>query len=219
MKIIAVDFDGTLYEGNSMKGTVKATKENFTLKDWWTISKGVLKGAIVAFHKGKNGFKIEFFKAFAMTFKGKHQNEIAEYFNALAEESVLEINQQLLKKIKEYINNGDKVIILSASLQPFLQTLVARLGLDLAAIGSKLVFDERGICTGEIGMINQGENKVNQLRKWITENGYENQELWAYADSESDIPLFEYVQHPVVVNPSNEMKDIAKKRGWELFKS
>jgi phosphoserine phosphatase len=41
--------------------------------------------------------------------------------------------------------------------------------------------------------------------------------LWAYADSESDIPLLEFADKAVVVNPSETMKKIAESKGWEIF--
>ena len=36
----------------------------------------------------------------------------------------------------------------------------------------------------------------------------------AYADSSSDLPLFEAVGFPVAVNPETRLAAIARKRGW-----
>jgi fatty acyl-CoA reductase len=36
----------------------------------------------------------------------------------------------------------------------------------------------------------------------------------AYADSSSDLPLFEAVGFPVAVNPETRLATIARKRGW-----
>ena len=36
----------------------------------------------------------------------------------------------------------------------------------------------------------------------------------AYADSSSDLPLFEAVGFPVAVNPETRLASIARKRGW-----
>lgn len=41
--------------------------------------------------------------------------------------------------------------------------------------------------------------------------------IWAYADSESDLPLLEFVSHPIVVNPDENMKQIAKNNHWPVF--
>ncbi len=43
--------------------------------------------------------------------------------------------------------------------------------------------------------------------------------IWAYADSESDIPLLEFVHYPVVVNPKADLKTVAFQRKWPILAS
>jgi phosphoserine phosphatase len=71
--------------------------------------------------------------------------------------------------------------------------------------------------TGKIGKLNRGIEKVNRLKHWISENNAEGEIVWAYADSESDIPLLEFADKAVVVRPSNALKKVAELRGWETF--
>ena len=44
--------------------------------------------------------------------------------------------------------------------------------------------------------------------------GFRLDECVAYADSSSDLPLFEAVGFPVAVNPETRLATIARKRGW-----
>jgi phosphoserine phosphatase len=39
---------------------------------------------------------------------------------------------------------------------------------------------------------------------------------WLYSDSSADIPLFEAVGHPVVVNPKDAFRTEAEQRGWPV---
>lgn len=217
MAVIAVDFDGTLYRGNPLLAMIRVGKKHFTIKEWLIFSVGLVKTILIGLTEGKNAFRIEFFKSFARVFKGKDKAIIEQFFITLAEDGNSEIDEQLLRKIKSHIINGDSVIILSGALEPFLQTVVSRLGLEASVIGTKLDYDEKGICSGEMGPINHGQNKVDQLKNWLSVNEINNPELLAYADSKSDIPLFEFVQKPIVVNPSQEMRGIAEKRGWPII--
>lgn len=65
--------------------------------------------------------------------------------------------------------------------------------------------------------MNRGSEKVNRLEEWIHEKNLEGEEIWAYADSESDIPLLEFVDIPIVVQPTRSMEEVAKLRGWPIL--
>ena len=68
-----------------------------------------------------------------------------------------------------------------------------------------------------MGKINHGIEKVNRLKLWISENSAEGEMIWAYADSESDIPLLEFADKAIVVRPSDALKKVAELKGWETF--
>jgi len=41
---------------------------------------------------------------------------------------------------------------------------------------------------------------------------------WLYSDSPADVPLFEAVGHPVVVNPKDPFREEATRRGWPVVR-
>src|SRR5699024_3965951 len=98
--------------------------------------------------------------------------------------------------IWEHQRQGDRVIVLSGALKPFLNAFVDRLELQVPVIGTELQFDQDGICTGKIGAINNGDEKVKRVEEWLDRENDQRRDdrssvkLWAYADSKSDIPLF-----------------------------
>ncbi|MEQ6389052.1 HAD family hydrolase [Bacillaceae bacterium S4-13-58] len=218
---MTVDFDGTLYQGNSFKAMFQAGKEKFTKKQWFQFGSSLAKASFIGLAKGKTAFRHEFFKAFARTFEGMTNAELDEFFKELVELGMKEVHLNLVNQVRQHQEAGDTVLILSGTLQPFLRLFVKELDLDVHVISTELLFDENGKCTGEIGIIINGQEKVNKIRAWMDEissnEGQELGEIWAYADSESDIPLLDFVHRPVVVNPGPNMKKVAEEKQWPIF--
>lgn len=216
MAIIAVDFDGTLYEENSAKVTIKAGGTALTFKQWVHIFGDIVKG-IVHSPGEKRDLNIIFLKSFFYQMKGMSMEEISDFFIGLVDAGKDGINKELFLRVNRHLEDGDKVVILSGALQPFLEIFVRELSLSADVIGTQLFFDDRGICTGKIGALNRGVEKVSNLQRWIKENDAEGETIWAYADSESDIPILEFADKAIAVNPSNKLKEIAELNKWEIF--
>ncbi|HZJ58137.1 MAG TPA: HAD family hydrolase [Clostridia bacterium] len=216
MSIITVDFDGTLYQHNSIIATLKGGKELFAFRQWVYILGDIIKGLVKDVIGGGSSFRILFLESFFRQMKGKSMEELHGFFESLVTAGHQGINFDLVSRLAKHFEDGDRIIVLSGGLQPFLEVFIQKLGLQANAIGTLLFYDDEGICTGEIGKINSGAEKVNRLNLWINENDAGGETVWAYADSESDIPLLEFADKAIVVNPSKALKDIALSKGWEF---
>lgn len=64
MSIITVDFDGTLYQYNSVITTLKVGKTMFTLKQWLCVIKDIVKGIANKTTGGKIDFQVLFLESF-----------------------------------------------------------------------------------------------------------------------------------------------------------
>ncbi len=72
-----------------------------------------------------------------------------------------------------------------------------------------------GTYTGETPVVPPtGEARAQLLADYCDRAGLDINECVAYADSSSDLPLFEAVGFPVAVNPETRLATIARKRGW-----
>ncbi|HEX6550833.1 MAG TPA: HAD family hydrolase [Gammaproteobacteria bacterium] len=77
---------------------------------------------------------------------------------------------------------------------------------------------EGGRFTGRVaGIPCFREGKLSHLREWLYEENIAPTETWFYSDSHNDLPLLEYVQHPVAVNPDPVLSEIAKQRNWPVM--
>ncbi|PAV30808.1 haloacid dehalogenase [Virgibacillus profundi] len=220
MAVVTVDFDGTLFRGNSFNVMFQVAKKDFSIKEWTVVFAGMVKAVCKGLLKGKQAFRQQFFKAFAKSFKGKTKQELESFFQQLVNTGREEVHRDLVARIREHQQQGDFVILLSGALLPFLHAFIKELQLDVHVIGTELLYDEQGNCTGEINTMINGDEKVRKVKEWMENSetsAKSEQEIWAYADSDSDIPLFRFADHPIVVNPNPAMKKIAEQNNWPIF--
>lgn len=84
---------------------------------------------------------------------------------------------------------GHRVVLVSASLEPYLRPLGALLHAD-GVLCTQLEVDDAGVLTGRLAGANcRGPEKARRLQGWLAERGLERAELWAYGDSRGDREL------------------------------
>jgi HAD superfamily hydrolase (TIGR01490 family) len=64
------------------------------------------------------------------------------------------------------------------------------------------------------------EGKITRVEEWLADQGRilaSFTAIWFYSDSQNDLPLLEYVTHPVAVDPDEVLRREAVKRGWQII--
>ena len=64
------------------------------------------------------------------------------------------------------------------------------------------------------------EGKITRVEEWLAGQGRilaSFTAIWFYSDSQNDLPLLEYITHPVVVDPDEVLHRVAVKRGWQII--
>jgi phosphatidylglycerophosphatase C len=91
---------------------------------------------------------------------------------------------------------GHRVVLASASLEQYLGPLGTELGLD-GVVCTRLERGVDGRLTGRLlGPNCRGPEKALRVRAWLSDNGLEDAELWAYGDSSGDTELLALADHP-----------------------
>lgn len=101
--------------------------------------------------------------------------------------------------LRKHHNNGDTVVIVSASLSLYVAKFADFLGVDYLATDLKEV---AGVLTGELNGENvRGPEKVLKLEQWLSSKDLQRPDvhLTAYGDSSGDQQLLDWADHSVWV--------------------
>ncbi len=98
-------------------------------------------------------------------------------------------------RLRWHQRRGDAVVLVSASLGPYLRPLGRRLAVD-AVLCTDVVHD--GVRYGDrlAGGNCRGAEKARRLTGWLVEQGLDSADLWAYGDSAGDRELLAMATHP-----------------------
>ncbi len=120
-----------------------------------------------------------------------------------------------LRLLEQHRARGDRVYVVSATLQEIVQAIADDLGFD-GAFGTVCeVRDGRYI--GRAVRPLHAENKAAVVRELAAAESLDLAECTAYSDSHTDLPLLEAVGRPVAVNPDRQLRTIAAERGWAVL--
>ena len=113
--------------------------------------------------------------------------------------------------VQRHRERGEKVYVVSATLQEIVEHIAEDLGFD-GAIGSTCEIVD-GVYTGK-SLRAHGEGKAEALRDLAVAQELDLEASTAYSDSYTDVPFLEAVGFPVAVNPDRRLRRIARLRGW-----
>ena len=120
-----------------------------------------------------------------------------------------------LHLVEQHRSRGDRVYIVSATLQEIVEAIAEDLGFD-GALGTVCEVRD-GHYTGRAVRALHAENKAAGVRELAAAEGFDLAACTAYSDSHTDLPFLEAVGHPVVVNPDRELRQAAADRGWPVL--
>ena len=142
---------------------------------------------------------------------------LAAWHRAFMQEQVapmiLPKGRQLLQAHRE---KGHRLVIITATNRFITGPIAAELGVtDLIATEPEQV---DGRYTGKVhGTPCYQHGKIIRMEQWLAESGESIDGAWFYSDSRNDIPLLEYVTHPVAVDPDETLRAHAAGNGWAVM--
>lgn len=130
------------------------------------------------------------------------------------------IEPNILPKAEELLarhrTKGDTLLIITATNRFITAPIAERLGVDDIIAVEPEILDGR--YTGRVsGVPSYREGKVTRLKQWLEDQELTMDGAWFYSDSHNDLPLLEQVEHPVVVDPDDTLRQIAEERNWRIM--
>jgi len=118
--------------------------------------------------------------------------------------------------LERHRSQGDTLLIITATNAFVTAPIARRLGVEhLLATEPEI---REGRYTGAVtGTPCFREGKVERLHQWLAQRRESLQDSWFYSDSHNDIPLLQLVDHPVAVDPDDELRNHAATHGWPVI--
>lgn len=148
---------------------------------------------------------------------GREVREVEDLMDEFAQGELLpRLHRGAGEALDRHRAGGDRVVIVSAALQPLVDGLGRALGVEDCE-GTRLEKKD-GEYTGRVeGPLLYGPEKARMARAYLEEQGVEPGSCSAYADHETDVDLLRLVGKPVAVNPRRELLAEAEKEGWSVI--
>ncbi|MQA08307.1 MAG: HAD-IB family hydrolase [Pseudonocardiaceae bacterium] len=114
-----------------------------------------------------------------------------------------------------HLDAGQRVWLVTATPVELAAILARRLGLS-GALGT-VAESADGVFTGRlVGEMLHGRAKAHAVRALAAREGLNLRRCTAYSDSSNDIPMLSVVGTAIAVNPDGGLREVARKRGWEI---
>ncbi len=125
--------------------------------------------------------------------------------------------EDIITCLRQHVDAGHVVILVSGMLAPTLRFLGESLGVT-GTVGTEVEIRDGRFTGGVIPPACLGIEKDRLTRKFLHDHGIDVDlaASHAYADSISDLALFEMVGHPVAVYPDKQLAALARERRWEI---
>ena len=153
---------------------------------------------------------------------GMTEGELNEINNSFLDRYVTsEFYPETLALFNKHLNNGECVILTSASPCLYVEGIGERLGAS-KTFCTQVKREPIMPLVPEIKINNKSHDKITALKLWLAEEGLPNdlplKHSITYTDSTADLPLIEAAEHAVLINPSDRLIQTTKEmREYEIL--
>jgi len=192
--VAAFDVDGTL--------TVRDCVRPFLLRvgGWRGVITALLRkplaSAGAAAHRDRDRFKELIVGGVLRGRKVQQVEDLGEEFAAHVADGWL--RPDTIERLRWHQRAGHRIVLVSASLGPYLRPLGRRLGVDDVLCAEPLTKGDE-FADGLDGVNCRRAEKVRRLDAWLKSRRIEDATVWAYGDSDGDIELLARADHPLLV--------------------
>jgi HAD superfamily hydrolase (TIGR01490 family) len=149
---------------------------------------------------------------------GLRADELKEHARACFERHLRKrITSGAMRQVRRHLLSGHFVLLASGSPQYIIDELAAHLRVH-AALGTRATIVGGHFTDQVIRPVVFREGKREAVERVLERWDLDLARSWLYSDSAADVPLFEAVGHPVVVNPKDPFRAEADRRGWPVVR-
>lgn len=210
------DVDNTLVQGSSLVHFARglAARNYFTYGDLARFGYAQAKFQLTG---RENSDDVAAGRTKALAFiEGRQTSELADVGEEIFDERIADKIWQGTRALAEmHLEAGQQVWLVTATPYELAATIARKLGLT-GALGT-VAESVDGVFTGRlVGEILHGAGKAHAVRSLAIREGLNLRRCTAYSDSINDVPMLSLVGTAVAINPDSALRDVARKRGWEI---
>ncbi|MBT9301013.1 HAD family hydrolase [Pseudomonas sp. TAE6080] len=147
---------------------------------------------------------------------GRTPEEVAHLVEPWVEDIIEPlIYSDATRTIARHRQNGDRILVISASGTHLVTPIAARIGID-EVLGIELDVAHEVYSGKTVGVLTYREGKITRLMQWLEQEGESLEGAYFYSDSRNDLPLLSKVDYPQVVNPDPVLRAHAEQAGWPI---
>ncbi|MGO2392254.1 MAG: HAD family hydrolase [Halomonas sp.] len=217
MRLALFDLDDTLLDGDC------SARWNL-----WMIEQGWISDAETfmaraelmqqAYHAGK--LKLE--EYLAMTLKPLRGRRVVDVQKEVERFVATHLQPRIFDQawacLESHRQAGDTMVLISASSRHLVAPMAVTLGIDhVLAVEPSVesgINEQARYTGGSEGIFSYRGGKVLRLQQWLAEQQVTPSHITFYSDSRNDLPLLQYVDCPVAVNPDPVLAEVASVEGW-----
>jgi len=223
MKTIAAlfDCDGTLFSAQYGRGLMKYSSDHGRKG----ISRAYYASLVIPYFLNKyrllsdESFNRTFTSRLAWMVKGMTKQEFIKASEWIIKDHILPTERgEVITRLREHQSKGHAILLVSGGLTPSLELLGAHYKAN-GVVGTKLELKD-GQYTGRIiPPVITGADKDRYAREFFANNNLKIDwdSSYAYADSITDMGLFDMVGNPVAVSPDSKLLVLAQSKRWETI--
>jgi HAD superfamily hydrolase (TIGR01490 family) len=223
LKTIAAlfDVDGTLFTGHVWRGMLdyfeRHTGKGAVRRFWYAHMPAyfLFKARLI----GEEQFRGPWGAHLAWLVKGWDRQQLQGLYDYVAHEHTAKHRREdTIKMLNDHRAQGHVTMLVSTGFTDMVAEIGKSIGAELA-VGCDLEMKD-GRATGRIiPPIVIGKQKGSAAQAKLAALGYDVDyaQSFAYADSITDLGLFEIVGNPRPVYPKADLAEYAKKRGWPVY--
>ena len=213
MKFIIFDLDDTLLCGDCEAGWINFLVNKGYLDNEEHSSK--LNQFDIDYRKGILNFE-EYSSYIQSPLKNLDISTVENLVDEFIKKNIDDLTDDLTTELLKEANSADKVLIASGSHDFLVKAFAEYFGIEFS-IGTPVEI-KKDIFTGNLsGEPTFSEGKVKAVKNWCSENNLKIEDSIFYSDSINDLPMFEACGDPIVVNPDDNLKEIAINRSYKIL--
>ena len=214
-KIAIFDIDGTIFRKNLQFELINELS-------WMNVFPRKVRDQIVELyvnwleHKGTyeqyRAGLVELYERYIVCCSVKDVRHASKIVVSFHHDRTYVFAEELIRKLRQ--ENYHMIAISGSPIEIVKEYNSTHLKFD-AVFGSIYEYDEKGNYTGK-SQYEPVKHKGQLVKQYIYENNLTLEDSYGIGDTESDVSLLELVAHPIAFNPNENLRAIAKEKGWRI---